>query len=136
VQQEVSRRVSQRATPTPEELSRLGNAEEGRITSRDANRTTNRTATGRTTTTRTATERTTTTQTPTRQTAPATQRTSTSRTEETNYYGGSIGQPVRVERQMRESSGERRTTETRSNTITTRSSGSETPTRSTSGGRR
>ena len=132
VQQEVSRRVTQRAAPTPEEVSRLGNADEGRLTSRDANRTT----TNRTATDRTATDRTTTTQTPARQTAPNTQRTSTSRTEETNYYGGSIGQPVRVERQMRESTGARRTTETRSSTTTTRSSGSETPTRSTSGGRR
>jgi len=133
VQQEVSRRVSQRVTPTPEEISRLGNAEEGRITSRDANRTT----TGRTTTGRTATTQTPARQTaPERQTAPNTQRTSTSRSEETNYYGGSIGQPVRVERQMRESSGERRSTTTRSSTTTTRSSGSETPTRSTSGGRR
>jgi len=156
VQQEVSRRVSQRTTPTPEEISRLGNAEEGRITSRDAMPATNRTTTGRTTTNRTATQRTatdrtatdrtatdrtatsraTTTQTPARQTAPATQPTRTSRSEETNYYGGSIGQPVRVERQMRESSGERRTPETRSSTTTTRSTDSGTTTRSTSGGRR
>ena len=133
VQQEVSRRVSQRTTPTPDEISRLGNAEEGRITSRDANRTTTgRTTTGRTTTSRTATSRTTTnrtatTQTPTRQTVPNTQRRSTNRSEETNYYGGSIGQPVRVEPQMRESSGERRSSGTRSSTTTTRSS---------SGGRR
>ena len=150
VQQEVSRRVTQRTTVSPEEISRLGNAEEGRITSRDAapvsNRTTgrattNRTAADRTATSRASTDRTTTnrsatTQTPARQTAPTTPPTRTSRTEETNYYGGSIGQPVRVERQMRESSGERRTTETRSSTTTTRSSDSGTTTRSTSGGRR
>jgi len=104
VQQEVSRRVTRRATPTPEEIIRLGNADEGRITSRTA-----------------------TTRTPARQTAPGTQRTSTSRSEETNYYGGTIGQPVRVEPQMRESSGERRSSGTRNATTTTRS---------TSGGRR
>ena len=142
VQQEVTRRVSQRVTPTPEEISRLGNAEEGRVTSRDATPATNRSTSGRTTTDRTTTDRTTTDrtdrpQTSTRQAAPATEaRTTTSRTEDTHYYGGSIGQPVRVERQMRESSGERRTTGTRSSTTTTRSTGSETPTRSTSGGRR
>jgi len=175
VQQEVGRRVSQRRTPTPEEVSRLGNADEGRITSRDATPATNQTTTGRATTNRTATERTATpratterattdrtatsraatertttnrtatTQTPARQTAPTTPPTRTSRSEETNYYGGSIGQPVRVERQMRESSGERRTTETRSSTTTTRSTdsgtttrstGGSTTTRSTSGGRR
>ncbi len=141
VQQEVTRRVSQRVTPSPEDVRRLGNADEGRITSRDATPAINRTTTGRTTTNRTAADRTAnsranTTQTPARQTAPATQRTSTSRSEETNYYGGSIGQPVRVERQMRESSGEGRTTETRSSTPNTRSSGSETMTRSTSSGRR
>ena len=102
VQQEVTRRVSQRATTT--------------------NRTT------------TAPQRN--TQAPARQAAPATERTRSSRSEETNYYGGSIGQPVHVERQMRESSGERRTTETRSSSTTpTRSSENETPTR-TSGSRR
>ena len=103
VQQEVTRRVSQRATTTP-------------------NRTT------------TAPQRN--TQAPARQAAPATERTRSSRSEETNYYGGSIGQPVRVERQMRESSGERRSSGTRSSSTTpTRSSENETPTR-TSGNRR
>lgn len=102
VQQEVTRRVSQRAT-TP-------------------NRTT------------TAPQRN--TQAPARQAAPATERTRSSRSEETNYYGGSIGQPVRVERQMRESSGERRSSGTRSSSTTpARSSENETPTR-TSGSRR
>ena len=103
VQQEVTRRVSQRATTTP-------------------NRTT------------TAPQRN--TQAPARQAAPATERTRSSRSEETNYYGGSIWQPVRVERQMRESSGERRSSGTRSSSTTpARSSENETPTR-TSGSRR
>lgn len=135
VQQEVTRRVSQRATPTPEEIRRLGNADEGRMTSRDASPTINRSTSGRTTTNRTTTTQPRTSQTPIRQTVPNTQRTSTSRSEETNYYGGSIGQPVRVEPQMRESSGERRSN-TRSSSTTTRSTESGTTTRSTSGGRR
>lgn len=124
VQQEVTRRISQSRTITsPSELSRIGNAEEGRMTSRDAYPATNRTST----TTRT-------TQTPTRQTTTSPQRTSTRRSEETNYYGGSIGQPVRVEPQMRGTTSERTST-TRESSTTTRSTESGTSGRS-SGGRR
>ena len=79
VQQEVTRRVAQRTAVSPEELRQIGNADEGRmVTSRSG-----------------------TTQTPSRQAAPDTQRTSTRRSEETNYYGGEIGQPVKVQPQMR-----------------------------------
>lgn len=108
VQQEVTRRVSQRAATTP-----------------------NRTATAPQRATQRTTEAPTRQTAPVRQAAPATERTRSSRSEETNYYGGSIGQPVRVERQMRESSGERRSSGTRSSSTTsTRSSENETPTRS------
>ncbi len=128
VQQEVTRRVSQRDTTSPSELSRIANAEEGRMTSRDAYPTTNN---------RTGTSTSRTTQTPTRQTTTSPQRTNTTRTsEETNYYGGSIGQPVRVEPQMRGTTSGRTSTTTRSSSTTTRSSDSGTSTRSTSGGRR
>ena len=79
VQQEVTRRITQRTAVSPEELRQIGNADEGRmVTSRSG-----------------------TTQTPSRQAAPDTQRTSTRRSEETNYYGGEIGQPVKVQPQMR-----------------------------------
>lgn len=126
VQQEVTRRTTQRAATSPSELSRIGNAEEGRMTSRDAYpTTTNRTST---TTSRTS-------QTPTRQTTTTPQRTTTRQAEETNYYGGSIGQPVRVEPQMRGSTSGRTSTSTRESS-TTRGSESGTSTRSTSGGRR
>ena len=130
VQQEVTRRVSQRATTTPGEVSRIGNSGDERVTRREAAPVTNRASSGRTSTNRTTTA-------PQRNTqAPATERTRSSRSEETNYYGGSIGQPVRVERQMRESSGERRSSGTRSSSTTpTRSSENETSTR-TSGSRR
>ncbi len=80
VQQEVTRRVAQRTAVSPEELRQIANTEEGRMT---------------TTRPRTA-------QTSARQTTPnTTQRTSTSRSAETNYYGGEIGQPVKVQPQMR-----------------------------------
>lgn len=115
VQQEVTRRVTQRTAISPEELRQIGNADEGRITSRDAYPTT--TNRSRQSTARTS-------ETTTRQTTPRTS-TSTSRTTtrsaETNYYGGSIGQPVRVEPQMRESTGGRSSTTTRESSTTTRS---------------
>lgn len=135
VQQEVTRRTSQRATVSPSELSRIGNADEGRMTSRDAYQTTNRTTTTTTRTPSTTTRQTTTS--PRTTSSPQRTSTSTRRSEETNYYGGSIGQPVRVEPQMRSSSSGRTSSETsRSSSTTTRSSESETSTRSSSGGRR
>ncbi|BBD45044.1 Hypothetical protein (Precursor) [Petrimonas sp. IBARAKI] len=99
VQQEVTRRVAQRTAVSPEELRQIANTEEGRMT---------------TTRPRTA-------QTSARQTTPnTTQRTSTSRSAETNYYGGEIGQPVKVQPQMRgNTSG--RSSSTRSEGTSTRS---------------
>lgn len=116
VQQEVTRRTSQRVTVSPSDLNRIGNADEGRMTSRDSYQTTSRTST-----------------TTTRQTATTPQRsTSTRRSEETNYYGGEIGQPVKVQPQMRESSSGRTSssrndgtsTQNRETTTSGRSSGS------------
>jgi hypothetical protein len=99
VQQEVTRRVAQRTAVSPEELRQIANTEEGRMT-----------------TTRPRTARTS-----ARQTTPnTTQRTSTSRSAETNYYGGEIGQPVKVQPQMRgNTSG--RSSSTRSEGTSTRS---------------
>lgn len=127
VQQEVTRRVAQRIAVSPEELRQIGNADEGRMTSRDTYQTTNR---SRQTTTRTA-------ETSTRQTVPSndSRRTTTTRSAETNYYGGSIGQPVRVEPQMRESTSGRSSSTTRESSTTTRSSESGTSGRTSSGRR-
>lgn len=124
VQQEVTRRVAQRSTVTPEELRQIGNADEGRITSRDAYPTTNR---SRQTTTRTQ-------ETTTRQTAPRASGTRT-RSSETNYYGGEIGQPVRVQPQMRESTGRSSSTSRSSSTTTRETNSGTTSTRSSSGRR-
>lgn len=131
VQQEVTRRTTQRVATSPSDVREIGNTDEGRITSRDAYPATNR----QTTTSRSS-------GTTTRQTAPENRR-ATTRSEETNYYGGSIGQPVRVEPQMRENTSGRTATTTReSSTSSSRSSESGTSTRSTetsrssSGGRR
>ena len=129
VQQEVTRRVSQRSAVSPEELRQIGNADEGRMTSRDTYQKIDR---SRQTTTRTP-------EATTRQTTPrtstATPRTSSTRSAETNYYGGEIGQPVRVQPQMRESTSGRSSTTTRESSTTTRTTESGTGGR-TSGGRR
>jgi hypothetical protein len=80
-----------------------------------------------TTTSRTANTQTQ-TDTPVRQSGTVTR--SGGRTANTNYYGKPIGQPVRVERQMRSTTPETKTEEgtTTGTPATTRSS--ETPTRS------
>lgn len=125
VQQEVTRRISQRAATSPSDVRQIGKADEGRINHRNEYPATNRTNSV--------------SRTPgnaTRQTTANTQRTSVNRSEETNYYGGSIGQPVRVKPQMRENTGGRTSTNTRSSSGTSRdSSGGTTSTRS-SGGRK
>ncbi|MDO5522479.1 MAG: hypothetical protein Q4G48_00355 [Bacteroidia bacterium] len=125
VQQEVTRRVTQRTAISPDELRQIGNTDEGRMTSRDAYPVGTRSREAATRTTPTTTRQT---------TSPTDSRRTTSRSAETNYYGGSIGQPVRVQPQMRESTGGRSST-TRGSSTTTRSTESGTSGR-TSGGRR
>lgn len=112
VQQEVSRRVVQRTAVSPEELRKIGNTDEGRVTTTPSRAT----------------------QTPARQNTPNTQRTSTGRSAETNYYGGEIGQPVKVQPQMRGSTSVR-SSSTRSEGSSTRSRETTTSGRS-SGSRR
>ena len=128
VQQETTRHITQeRSGQTADRRTSTTTraTDTGRQTS-DVNRTTTTTPTR--TTTRTNTQ----SSTPTNRTETQ----STRRTTDTNYYGDPIGNPVRVEPQMRSSEP---TTTTRSSTSTgTRTSPETTPTRSssTSGTRR
>ncbi len=120
VQQETTRRVNQERTGVTTDRTRTTttrstgtNVGRQTTTTPDVNRTS-------TTTTRTTTRTNTESSTPTNRT-----QTQTTRRSDTNYYGNPIGNPVRVEPQMRRSEP---TTTTRSSSTTTRSTSTGTRT--------